>query len=222
MNEDASEPGLGTQVGVGSYRGHDARGQLFEHGSTGLAIHSEGDITNHVETHSKDRETSEVSGRSRGTRGISKNSSSDCLTTRSRVQTDSDWAGYRSIRNSTTRRVVSTNVGDIKHRISTQSLVHLSPYAEELYAMNKEVLEATGIKSLAADMGISFSNLLKTDAVAALGVVNRRGIGKMSHIRSAEDEHIHKERAGRSAEKAHGGERIQEERRSAARKLALQ
>ena len=41
------------------------------------------------------------------------------------VHTDSDWAGYRSIRNSTTRRVVSTNVGDIRHRISTQSLVDL-------------------------------------------------------------------------------------------------
>ena len=62
----------------------------------------------------------------------------------------------------------------------------LSPYAEELFAMNKEVLGATGIKSLAADMGISFSTVLKTDAVAALGIVNRRGIGKMSRISTQE------------------------------------
>ena len=43
-----------------------------------------------------------------------------------------------------------------------------------------------GIKSLAADMGILLSIVLKTDGAAALGVVNRPGIGKMSHISTQE------------------------------------
>ena len=46
-------------------------------------------------------------------------------------------------------------------------------------AMTIGAAEAMNIKSLAADMGISFSRVLKTTAAAALGVVNRRGIGKM-------------------------------------------
>ena len=35
-----------------------------------------------------------------------------------------------------------------------------------------------GIRSLAADIGITFDVLLRTDASAALAVVNWRGVGK--------------------------------------------
>ena len=44
------------------------------------------------------------------------------------------------------------------------------------YAMNKGAAEAMGMRSLAADIGITF------DAGAALGLVNRRGAGKTRHI----------------------------------------
>ena len=42
------------------------------------------------------------------------------------------------------------------------------------------------IRSLAADIGIPFDIMLKTDASAALGVVNRRGVGKTRHIDTQE------------------------------------
>ena len=39
-----------------------------------------------------------------------------------------------------------------------------------------------GIRSLAADVGITFDIVLGTDASAALGIVTRRGVGKTRHI----------------------------------------
>ena len=85
---------------------------------------------------------------------------------------------------------MSTNVGAIKHWSSTQRLVALSSCEAHLHAMNKGALEAIGgiKKNLAADIGVgtSFSIELKTDAAAVLGVMNRRGIGKMRHINTLE------------------------------------
>ena len=46
--------------------------------------------------------------------------------------------------------------------------------------------EAVDIKSLAADMGLSFSIVHETDASSALEVVNKRGIGKMRHNNTLE------------------------------------
>ena len=43
-----------------------------------------------------------------------------------------------------------------------------------------------GIRSLAADVRITFDIVLGTDASAALGDVNRRGVGKTRHIDVAE------------------------------------
>ena len=85
----------------------------------------------------------------------------------------------RSRRKCTSVGVVSTNVEVTKHWRSTQRLEALPASDAELYATNKGAAEAMSIKSQAADMGISFSIVLKTEAAAALGVVNRRGIGKM-------------------------------------------
>ena len=96
-------------------------------------------------------------------------------------------------------------------------------------------------------MGISFSIELKTDAAAALGVVNRRGIGKMRHISTLEQlmqnairnqevevqqitpmeetsfrTHTHKGSEGRSDGEAHrGNESIQQERDCAAQISAV-
>ena len=45
--------------------------------------------------------------------------------------------------------------------------------------MNKGAIH--GNKSLAAHVGITFDIVLRTDASAALGVVNRRSVGKTRH-----------------------------------------
>ena len=57
------------------------------------------------------------------------------------VHTDSDWAGCRSSRKSTSGGVVSANLGVMKHESSTQRLVVLSCEAE-LFAMNTGAAEA--------------------------------------------------------------------------------
>ena len=72
------------------------------------------------------------------------------------VHTDSDWAGCRSSRKSTSGAVESTNVVVAKHWRSTQRLVALSSREAQLYALNKGSEEAMGFRSLAEDVGITF------------------------------------------------------------------
>ena len=92
----------------------------------------------------------------------------------------------RSSGKSTSGRVVSTNVGVVKHWSSTESLAAPSSCEKGLCAMNKGAAEAMGIMSFAADMGITFDIMLRTDASAALGVVNRRGVEKTRHVDTLE------------------------------------
>ena len=53
------------------------------------------------------------------------------------VHTDSDWAGCRSSRKSTSGGVASTDIGVVQHGTSTHRLVALSWCEAELDAMNK-------------------------------------------------------------------------------------
>ncbi len=58
----------------------------------------------------------------------------------------------------------------------------LSSGEAELYSMTKGASQALGIISLAADFGINLSGMVHCDAAAALGIVNRQGLGKLRHI----------------------------------------
>ena len=80
---------------------------------------------------------------------------------------------------------MSTNVGVVSHW-SSQRLVALSSCEAELDAMNTGAAEVMGIRSLAADSGITFDFVLRTDASPALGVVHRRDVGKTRHIDTQE------------------------------------
>ena len=102
------------------------------------------------------------------------------------MHTDSDWADCRFSKKSTSGGVVSPNIGVVRHWSSTQKSLALSSCEAELYARTKGAAETMAIKSLAADMEITFDILLRTDATAALGVVNRRGVGKTRHIDTQE------------------------------------
>ena len=66
---------------------------------------------------------------------------------------------------------------------TTQAIVALSSGEAELYAMVKGATRALGIMSLAADFGDAVDGLVKTDANAAIGIVNRTGVGKLRHVR---------------------------------------
>ena len=65
---------------------------------------------------------------------------------------------------------------------TTQKIIALSSAEAELYGMIKGSAHALGMKSLVADFGIDTKINIHTDASAARGIVNRKGLGKLRHI----------------------------------------
>ena len=52
----------------------------------------------------------------------------------------------------------------------------------ELIAIVRAATEAIGFISLAADMGIDIGGIMHVDASAALGILERRGVGRVKHL----------------------------------------
>ena len=52
----------------------------------------------------------------------------------------------------------------------------------ELLATVRAASGALGMMSLAADLGISLTTRLRIDASAALGILERRGVGRVRHL----------------------------------------
>ena len=63
-----------------------------------------------------------------------------------------------------------------------QSVVALSSGEAELYAANFGSAQLLGLQSMAKDLGIELEADLLIDASAAMGIVNRQGLGKVRHI----------------------------------------
>ena len=91
--------------------------------------------------------------------------------------TDSDWAGDRSRRKSTSGGVVCLGHQVIKSWSSTQQLVALSSGKAELYALIKGASQTRGIISMLVDDGT-----VCTDASAAMGISFRRALGRTRHL----------------------------------------
>ena len=70
----------------------------------------------------------------------------------------------------------------IKTWSSTQEVVALSSGEAELYGIVKGTTYALGLRSLLEDLGVQVKLVVNTDASAALGMVKRRGVGKVRHI----------------------------------------
>ena len=71
----------------------------------------------------------------------------------------------------------------IKSWASTQKNITLSSGEAELVAAVKASAELIGVVQLAAEWGRDLRGAVYVDSSAALGVVKRRGNGKMRHIR---------------------------------------
>ena len=74
----------------------------------------------------------------------------------------------------------------IKHWSTTQSTVALSSAEAELTGICKGAAQSMGLRSLASDLGMSFTIEVKTDAMAAIGICKRRGLGKVRHLHTAD------------------------------------
>ncbi len=95
---------------------------------------------------------------------------------------DSDWAGCKKTRRSTSGGCVMYGSHYLKGWSKTQATVALSSAEAELYAAVKASAEALGILSVYKDFGKTMQASILGDASAALGIIKRKGIGKMRHV----------------------------------------
>ena len=95
---------------------------------------------------------------------------------------DSDWAGCRETRRSTTGGCVMRGKHCIKVWCKKQAVVALSSAEAELYAALKAAAEGLGVQALEMDMGLDAEVALHLDSTAALSLAHRAGLGKAKHI----------------------------------------
>eukprot|EP00973_Karenia_brevis_P074420 10339930-Karenia_brevis.AAC.1 len=98
------------------------------------------------------------------------------------VHTDANWAGDKRTRKSTSGGSIQLGKHLIKTWSKSQSLVALSSAESELYACVKAASEALGIMSIMKDFGQRTHARLFADASAALGIIARKGLGRVRHI----------------------------------------
>ena len=96
--------------------------------------------------------------------------------------TDSDWAGDKISRKSTSGGVAMLGNHCIKAWSTNQQVIALSSGEAEYYGLVKGASVALGIQSIMRDLGIKTTIQLLTDASAAKGIANRMGLGKVRHI----------------------------------------
>jgi hypothetical protein len=70
----------------------------------------------------------------------------------------------------------------IKSWCSTQAIVALSSGEAEYYGIVKGASIGLGLRSMLRDFGIEVTIRVNTDASAAKGMANRKGLGKVRHI----------------------------------------
>ena len=70
----------------------------------------------------------------------------------------------------------------IKSWSSIQSVIAFSSGEAEYYSMVKGGSVGLGVQAMLREIGIDLGIVLKCDASAAVGIVMRRGLGKVRHI----------------------------------------
>ena len=98
------------------------------------------------------------------------------------VWTDTDYAGCRETRKSTSGGVIMLGKHIIKGWSATQKVIALSSGEAEYYGCVKGSAEAIGSQSILADMGVNVRIRLSEDSTAAKGIADRTGLGKVRHI----------------------------------------
>ena len=72
----------------------------------------------------------------------------------------------------------------IKSWSRQQRVIALSSAEAETYGMVACSAELLGVQACARDLGMEYTAAVYADASAALGIVQRRGIGKVRHLRT--------------------------------------
>ena len=100
-----------------------------------------------------------------------------------RTYSDADWAGCKETRKSTTGGCITIGSHAIKGWSRTQSLIALSSGEYELYVASKVAAEMLGMLAIFNDLGWRLRGEVWGDASAALGIINRQGLGKNTPYR---------------------------------------
>ena len=98
------------------------------------------------------------------------------------IYTDTDFAGCKETRRSTSGGVIMMGSHTVRHWSKTQSTLALSSGEAELSGIGTGIAEALGFQSLARDMGWNYTLTVHSDATAAIGIARRRGLGKVRHL----------------------------------------
>ena len=100
--------------------------------------------------------------------------------------TDTDWAGCKKTRKSTSGGIAMIGTHIIKSYSSTQGVIALSSGEAEYYGLTKGASVALGIAAMCSDMGLDFKVHISTDASAAKGIAMRIGLGKVRHLETTQ------------------------------------
>ena len=98
------------------------------------------------------------------------------------VVVDSDWAGCRRTRRSTSGGCVLFRGACLKFWSTTQQHIALSSGEAEYYAAVRSGSEGLYLQNLCSDLGIPCRVVIHTDSAACQGICSRDGVGKMRHV----------------------------------------
>ena len=99
---------------------------------------------------------------------------------------DTDFAGCAVTRRSTSGGVSTIGSCCVKHWSKTQSTIALSSGEAELGGIAYGTAQALGLQSVCRDLGMDLKVRIHSDATAAIGIVKRRGLGRIRHLATAD------------------------------------
>ena len=98
---------------------------------------------------------------------------------------DTDWAGCKLTRRSTSAMVAFAGQHCLLTASTTQIPIALSSGEAEFYGVARAASRAIGLVALYADFGVTVDVRVATDSSAALGIAQRRGCGKVRHLKTS-------------------------------------
>ena len=98
------------------------------------------------------------------------------------VNIDSDWAGDKVTRKSTSGGTIRNGKHLLQHWSKLQATIALSSGEAELNAAVKGTSEVIGLKEMLEDLGIEIKIEIETDASVCKSILLRHGCGKIKHL----------------------------------------